>query len=495
LWGCHREVEAPAATQVHATADTASETTSAFSVLAGPTTGLPDGTEALLVGELRVTTDVPTHAFLVVEGPCGPQRVDFPGTATEHVLPVLGLHAASSHTVAVELDTGGVPTRFEAGVVVTEALVGLPPIEVLAHDPAAMEPGLLVFTLEQDLGRGWILALDEQLHVVYGLRRIVEDLRLYEGTWFAGSEDRVVRWDLFGRELQRWPTTGEGNLHHEAFPLPDGGVLSLEHTLLYVPDYPTDETLTDTAPTTVLTQIIQRFDADGNIVESISLGDLLDPQHVGYLSLGEYPDWTHANSVVPWGDDAYLVSVRHLDVVICVERSGTLRWMLGDPAGWQEPWRSLFLEPRGEVVWPRHAHALEVLPEGVVGMFDNGNHGGTPYAPAPEDYVEVSRGVAFRVDEAAMTVSTEWSVPHEGFFTHAMGDADRLAQTGNLLLTFARVPKPVVHPRIVQVHPERPDTPALDLRIGLDWRRWTYRAEVVPSLYGPGILETRTGAP
>jgi len=468
------------------TADTAEERL--LQVIDGPTYGVPADSKALLVGEVRFTTSVPSVPTLHIDGPCGRDSVRFP-EATEHVLPVLGLHMGAEHQLSLGLEGAGEQLDVAVGPVTTAVLANLPPVEVHAHDPAQMEPGLLVFTPYHSDEAGWVLAVDDALHLVYALPQKVEDITLEPGgTWLANHEERVVRWDAFGRELAAW-TDGEHRVHHEAFSLPDGGVLTISGEEVVEPDFPTDETLTATEEHTLLAQQILRFASDGTVVERLRLGELLDTRRVGYLSLeGADPkDWAHANSVVPWDDDSYVVSVRHLDVVAAVNRDGTLRWLLGDPTGWEAPWSEAFLTPADpSFTWFRHPHALEVQPDGLVVLFDNGNYGGSPYAPAPDGLDVVSRGLALRVDEEAGTFEQVWSLPHEGLFSPGQGDADVLPHTGNALLVFTMTGALPSRSRIVQLHPERPDEPALDVTIGGDVRRFVYRAEVVPSLYPDG---------
>lgn len=479
LWGCRPEDPARPA-------DTGTpQAPRLLEVVEGPSFGVPDDAVAYLVGEVRLTTSVPATATLRIDGPCGRDEIRF-GEATEHVLTVAGLHQDAEHQLSVLLEGSGERLEVEVGPVVTEAVPDLPPVTVHAFDPEGREPGLLVFTPYHDEDKGWVLAVDEALHLVYALPQKVEDLTLEPGgTWVANFEERVVRWDLLGREVMSW-NDGTHRVHHEAFALPDGGVLTFSGEEAVEPDYPDDASLQTTSEHTLLTQQVLRFDAAGEVVERHRLAELLDTTHVGYLSLkdADPKDWAHANSVVPWDDDSYLVSVRHLDVILCLERDGTLRWMMGDPAGWESPWAELFLEPVDPTFrWFRHTHALEVHEDGLVALFDNGNFGGSPYNPPDHIGGNTSRGLALRIDEADGTFEEVWSLPHQGLFSPGQGDADVLPETGNVLLVFAMLGLITPTSRIVELNPERPDEPVLDVTIGGDVKRYVYRAEVVPSLF------------
>lgn len=491
LCGCG---EAPTPTR-GPTADPPSSTTTTSSpgtvppvLTEEPTFASPEGTEAYGVLELHVRTDVPTTLTLHITDLCGRRTLTYEGSATEHRVPVAGLHIGEKHQIELEIVSEGgtlVRTWEDALVPMPEDLPGL---EVHAHDPDRLEPGLLVVSPMSPLRTSWVLAYDERMHLVYALEREVEDLRWEGGTILALHDGRGVRWDLFGREVEAWE--GEIFLNHEIFPLPDGGVLALDHEWVEEPEYPVDADASETASSTVLSQAVVRYDADYQEVERLSLADVLDTTHVGFNSVGGDPlDWSHANAVVPWGDDAYVVSVRHLDVVACIGRDGRLRWLLGDPTGWQEPWASAFLEPEGALTWFRHQHAVEVTDDGLLMMFDNGNFGGSPSSPPDPDYVEVSRGVAWAIDEDAGTVREAWSVGYRDLFSFAMGDIDVLP-SGQVLLTYSSSGTLPLQSRLVQLDLDDPDNAALDVEF-TDGNRYTYRAEVVPGFGLDGVDDSR----
>ena len=464
-----------------------------WDLVGSPVVERPADAQAFGVRQLTLSTEVPTAATLHIDGPSGLRTVAFEGLRTDHVLDVLGLRLGASHGLSVVLeDADGLRRTVEVGTVQVERPEGLPTVEVLVHDRARMEPGLLVLAPRSTAGQPWLVVLDEDLHIVHALPQEFEDLRWHDQGWLGLRDQVAVSIDAMGRD--RW-TLGRarGGLNHELLVLDDGNLLTLDRAVHAVDDYPVDVDGSATERAWISSQVVQRYAPPFELVEAIDLFDLLPVEVVGYKSVqddGVLRDWTHANSVIPYGDDAYLVSVRHLDVVACVERDGDLRWLLGDPTGWPASHQPYFLDADGPLTWPRHQHALELQPDGTVVMFDNGNFGGSPRAPAPEDHVDVSRAVAFRVDDAAHTVAQVWEVGHEGLFTYAMGDADVLPQTGLVQLVFARVAEPQLHTRLVQ-KPLDGGPAALDIAIGRDVPRWTYRATVIPSLYGPGAIETR----
>ncbi len=493
--GCPRD-DGPAATvapEPEPPATTTADTGPSFALVGQPLIVADADPDVHLVASVRAETSAPTWATLWIDDPCGTRRVSFPQPATAHVLPVLGLHADAAHTVRLSLTDGHTTVDVDLGTHRTDPVALAPQMTIYAHDPARMEPGLLILPFDSAPGTEVILALDEQLHVVYAMDRGASDVRLdADGTWLVLRLFDIVRWRTEGELVEQWSSPDQA-YHHEAFPLSDGGLLTLGTVPATVAEYPLDVELSGYGAATLTTQTILRFDAAGQQVEEHRLVDLLDTRRIGFLSVsdpGETQDWSHANAVVPWGDDAYLVSVRHLDLVVCLGRDGAVRWLLGDPTGWTTPWADLFLQPTAPMRWPSHQHAPEVHGSTIV-LFDNGNFDGTPYRAGDPAYVPNSRAVAYDVDEGARTVTERWSLGHEGLFTYAMGDADWLPQTGNVQMVFSMVAEPVQHPRVVQLHPDRPDEPALDVAFRPGIRRNAYRARNIPHLYPSDVIDER----
>jgi len=474
-----------------ATGDSATPSAAGPRIVDGPTVAPPDDSDVLGLAVVQVTTDVPTSLAVELVDPCGERTVAWPGEATVHEVELVGLHLGSEHHLTVVLtDAEGRVTRQALPAMTVPTDPDLPALEVLAHTPEALGDDLLVVAPRSWGQQGWVVAYDGALHPVYALPREVEDLRWHEGAWWALYEGRGVRWDARGRELG--PSFEAGFLSHELYPLPDGGALSLEHQRVQEPAYPVDTEGSDTVDAELLTQAVLRFDASGKVVDRVSVADVLDTTHVGYESVqGSEPlDWSHANAVIPYDDDTWLVSVRHLDVLAAIGHDGALKWLLGDPAGWRSPWQEAFLEPVGELTWFRHAHAPHLGPDGTLWLFDNGNHGGSPYAPAPEGHVEVSRAVGYRLDLDAGTVEQAWEVHHDDIFSAAMGDADPHGDDGEqVLITFSAEASLPLRSRLV-VRGRLDDQVALDVRF-IGGTHYTYRAQVVDGLVAEGVVDTR----
>ncbi len=131
-------------------------------------------------------------------------------------------------------------------------------------------------------------------------------------------------------------------------------------------------------------------------------------------------EWAHANSAAPLPDGNILVSFRHLDTIMIVEKaSGDIIWSMTD-RNWG------------------HQHHAEMLPNGNITIFANGmNNLSQPLHSRALEIDPKSREVVWRYIDPQ-----RWT-----FFTPVMGSVQRLAN-GNTLLCEA------LHGRVFEVTPD-----------------------------------------
>jgi len=75
-------------------------------------------------------------------------------------------------------------------------------------------------------------------------------------------------------------------------------------------------------------------------------------------------------------------------------------------------------------------------------LYDDGNQRASPFAPPAADQTNYSRAVEYSINETNMQISQVWDssqAPGDRLFTPAVGDADWLAQSGNVLVTYGLV--------------------------------------------------------
>lgn len=234
------------------------------------------------------------------------------------------------------------------------------------------------------------------------------------------DEDKVADPIQSGRYVQRLAWDGnvvwrrEINAHHDVSVTPDGKLLTLVLNRRRIPAIDPDNDVAD--------DVLTMLSADGKIVESVSLYDVLSSskvpftfQRAGGGGQGEHMviDLLHSNSLrwagVPalegvspiYGRNAVVVTSRHQDAVMIIDwPSRQLLWHWG----------------RGVLSGP---HEATVLDNGNILVFDNGLSR------------EWSRVLEF--NPLAPTKLVQFAPGGSGFFSRVMGSCQRL-QNGNTLV-------------------------------------------------------------
>ena len=432
---------------------------------------------APLAGVVTLETDEPSSVEIDIDDGHAQRTVSF-GPATEHRCPVLGLkpHAQHRLTVRAKNAAGDViegPSTLELK---TPPLPDdFPPIKVELCQADKREPGFMVFPscwgvmMKVPDKRGFLVAMNQQGDIVWYYRYtgpIYDVRRLANGNLvFAGDNYRINEIDMLGNTVNTWYPTGKfkdgldgaipveaETVHHALCVMPSGNFLTLSIEQRDFDDWPGSDkdAAAPRAPAKVMGDVVVEFQPDGKVVNEWKLLDLLDPQRICYGSFAPFwvmkgykdtYDWSHANGVgYDPNDDAVLVSVRHQDAVIKIDRAtGQLAWILGTHDNWQAPWSDKLLAPADGLEWQFHQHNVSVTPDGGILMFDNGNFRATPYdkqTPAPDNH---SRAVEFAIDRQNMTVAQKWVYDagrDSNYYATYVGGAYRLPESGNTYITY-----------------------------------------------------------
>jgi arylsulfate sulfotransferase len=456
----------------------------AIKYLAAPTLNHNPNPDAPLVGILNVQSDRPTRVVLDVTAGTDSWSIPLNDYQTLRSGPVVGFRPNSVHTVRVTLvDQSGTTGKYPTSLSYTTGPLpaNFPPMSVVVSDPAKMEPGLtLVEPFIVPTGDSYLVALDGSGNVVWYYAptvslggRLLDARRISNGNITFNTGRAFLEITPAGDQLTYLYANGPAGsplppagalpiaiptFHHEVSPMPSGHFVGLSQEVRTYFNYPASQTdLTQTTPSaSVLGDYIVEFGRDGAIVNTWNLLDVLDPYRIGYgsLSVGAYgaKDWSHANSVVyDPNSDAFIVSVRHQDVVIKFKRNlashgnpSDLVWMLGDPQGWGPTWQRYLLKPANFSLWPYHQHAAMVMANGDILLHDNGNFRAEPPSMPTPDNANFSGAVQFRVDETKLQVTQMWeygspATALERVYTSALGDADELPQTGNVLIDYGLI--------------------------------------------------------
>ncbi|RYF35950.1 MAG: hypothetical protein EOO38_28390, partial [Cytophagaceae bacterium] len=121
-------------------------------------------------------------------------------------------------------------------------------------------------------------------------------------------------------------------------------------------------------------------------------------------------DWFHMNSAIyDATDDSVIVSSRENFVAKFDYGSGAIKWIFGDPQKYWFEFGSLRAKAiaLGSGLVPIGQHALSLLPNGELMMFNNGYESLHTPAETPAGLSRAYSAVtAFKIDEAAKTAET-----------------------------------------------------------------------------------------
>ena len=220
----------------------------------------------------------------------------------------------------------------------------------------------------------------------------LQDSSAATGSSALGVDEIDFTGKLYARYV--WP----GGIHHDFMEMPGGNLLALA-------DSPGKAGSMD--------YIVEIDRQTGEPVWELYLSDLVRTDDSGAFMNSE-ADWSHPNGVAYDQDtDTLIVSCRNQDAIFGIEKgSKTLKWLLGDPTGWEDVDSSLFFTPVGEdFEWQYGAHNVTLLENGDLLLFDNGL-GGRVKLPdkdkALPDGENYSRAVIYRLDTEHMTARQVW---------------------------------------------------------------------------------------
>jgi len=379
-----------------------------------------------------------------------------------------------------------------------------------------MEPGVTLFE-----AAGFLVAVNETGEVVW-YHQIqfqngfldCEVRRMMNGNLLLLlPRNRIVELDMLGNAVNVWHAAGsfEGDpgsipvdtvaFHHEVFEMQSGNLLVLSVEFRSVFDYPTSvfNPLAPLETAIVAGDVVVEFAPDGSIVNQWKMLDMLDPFRINYSSLlGLYDgffegvfgeqletrDWSHGNAVVhDPEDDSIVVSLRHQDAVVKFSRqTGELKWILRPHENWDmEQFGEVLLTPLSgdEFFFQYHQHAPDIIHEGTILIYDNGNNRASPFDPTLPDGNNFNRAVEYQINELTKEVDIVWEYGQfedETLYTFFIGDADYMPMTGNAMITFGEI-QPA---RIIEVTRTTPAQKVFDLTL---FENFTYRSERLPSLY------------
>lgn len=406
--------------------------------------------------------------------------------ATSHTLPVIGMKPNRVHSItAILTDEDGNSSETGAVTFTTPELPeAFPRPQVVVNKADKVEPGVTLFNVNGRWGSegkqtppGFAPAImvDNEGdtvwyylpadHKVHDIKRLKNGNYIYEIWPGTGG---MVEIDVLGNVINRWHFTGTAKnvaagsiavesdaLHHDMIELPNGNLLVMSSEARVYENWYTSSKDADAPRQTanLIGDEIIEMEWDGTIVNKWKLFDIIDPYRIGHGSMredfwaahydgvvdGAVYDWSHGNAIIyDESDNSFIMSMPYQNVVAKISMTtGELVWLLGDPAGWEDPQKSKLLKPVGDVEWSYKHHAISPTGRGTYLLFDNGVDRVSPFQgdsmPLADSY---SRAVEYSVNEETMEVSQPWSYgpEQEQFYGRYLGDTDWLPTTGNILI-------------------------------------------------------------
>jgi len=145
-------------------------------------------------------------------------------------------------------------------------------------------------------------------------------------------------------------------------------------------------------------------------------------------------DYAHPNGIAEDLDGNLIISVRHFDALLKIDRNtGEVIWWLGGEKAKRNDftWTN---DDNGGFTGFSHQHSVEVMSNGNILLFDNGNMRTTKF----------SRAVIYDVDEVNKTVTKVWEFRHTpDIYAASMGSVQELPN-GNILIGWGSNPTTII---------------------------------------------------
>ncbi len=398
-----------------------------------------------------------------------PVTKEFSTLSDRHSLPVLGLYPDTTNLINIVLTTEDGKIYNGSAEVTTSAIPDFfPAIEIEKIDRSLMEPGFhLIEMLIANDGRfhAYTIMFDDNGDIRWymdmsGVGQIsYTPLRLANGNWLYLSWIDIWELSDLGEEIkkeQMWLYAG----NHDIVELPNNRLLMAGSKK--------DSKVRRSDGHEVVTRYdyVVEWDRSANRgIREWDLAEVLDIDRSVYpedYNLDFRVDWLHINNVTrSVADNSIIISGRNQGVAK-VDNENNLMWILAPHQGWGKAGRTgagfetsdyllTALDADGNALpaavqqgfagaddfeWSTGQHAVTILENGNILMFDNGlsrNFGRKP---------TYSRAVEYRIDEENMTIRQVWEYgTSRGLDMYApiTSDVDVLPVTGNRLITAGNI--------------------------------------------------------
>ena len=433
-------------------------TSSGVNIVRGPFF-FPAG-NAPLAGTLQVDTDVPSRVSVSYDDGLHVWQRNFYDYGTTHVIPLLGFYANRTNQISVTVSdkAGNSASTTPPMIFVTGPLPSDFPVSVLlTNQPDKMEPGYTLFRVQNRTDNvAYLVIVDNAGQVVWysGVPSTSDVRQLANGDLFLPLTSSFEELDLLGNTVQTWPVPNNLTINlHDGVPTPHGTILYLNDASEVLTNFPTSDTDPNSPPATswvLYNRVVEISATNSSLLNIWSPINVLDPRRLTYLTFAlNTPygwDIEHANALIEDPkDNSLIISMREQNAVIKFARdTGAVKWILGPPEQWGPAFQQYLLTPVGTPFqWQYGQHAPIFTPQGTLMVYDDGNYRASPFDPPLADTDNYSRAVEYSINEQTMEISQVWQYgetnSNDRLYTDRVGNAERLPQTGNVLVDFGYV--------------------------------------------------------
>jgi arylsulfate sulfotransferase len=415
---------------------------------------------------LQVRTEQPCQLTVTVPGET-PVKLEFLDYLNFREVPVLGLYPGRENVLKITLTTEDKQEYSGTAVVATNALpTGFPTIDVTTLQPDKMEAGFhLVDLLLANNGKflpytvmfdnqgviRWFMDMSEQEQITY------TTYRLKNGNWLYLNWIKLLEVNDLGKTIREEQMRGNAG-KHEIIEMPNGMLLmgGSKKGSYVMSEGRKVPTRFDHA--IIWDRMTNRTAKEWDMRKYFKVDRHIFPTDYG---MDPATDWFHVNSIaISSRDNSVLVSGSKQGVAK-VGPDNSLRWVLAPHVAWGQAgfdgkglnttdYLLAATNATGELYpdevqqgkvsaedfdWPTGQHALNLLPNGNLLLFDNGLRRNFESKPT------YSRAVEYKIDEANRTITQVWQYGKErglDMFSPTTSDVDALPN-GNRLITSGNI--------------------------------------------------------
>jgi hypothetical protein len=350
-------------------------------------------------------------------------------------LPVIGLYAGYANDVSIELEFEDCSTLTIQGTLTAAAYAD--PHGVYDHPlfikrrAAGAALGFDFFAMKSGSGTPIVVDTDGEIRWVGASAENSISSVFTDNGFVIGDQrsTRVRRLELDGTETTLTPASGYRNFHHD---------IDIGKTGLLVEMDTTADREMRIAEFTLAAGFGKEWNFGTIFTEHMTAGGD-DPTRF----VRPPRDWFHTNAAIyDPRDDSLVVSSRENFIGKFDYETGAIRWLLGDPTKYWYTFPSLrakALTLTGSGLYPIGQHALSITSDGLLLTFNAGNPSESQPTGAPPGEARTYSAVsAYRIDEAAMTATEEWSFDYgQSLYSDHCGSAYEGPQK-SVLVSFAR---------------------------------------------------------